>query len=821
MGEFAWNTPGFSQGILFTTGIIAFILELVLLYVGISFCVEAEKAPRRLFFGTAAALFGALGVWISGFITDAPLYQMVCLVVPAFWGTGLLYLLSRLLGVAKLRDRFGGHQRLLVRVLGGLLIIGTGTVYFIIYRGLVFAVLSLAIALKCVIRWLTGGKDSGRVAHTYDDISEKRVDNKKKVRAIKCCLIVSMFLTLLYLTWRIFFTIPYHHGILSMVAAVLLLVVEIIGTVDSFVHYNNMYDLGEYPLPEVPENQFPHVDIFVSTYSESTELLRKTLLACMRMDYPDKEKVHIYLCDDGRREEMHVLADEMGVNYLVRATHEGAKAGNLNHALAHSSSPYVVTFDADMQPRSCFLMRTIPYFVDAELKNRLRSPKKQVKLGFVQTPQSFYDPDLYQYYLYSNGRIPNEQDYFYRYIQVARTKSNSVIYGGSNTVLSRNALNAVGGFYTRAITEDFATGMLIEKKGFVSLGTREPLASGMNPNSLRDLIQQRVRWARGVINTGRKMNIIKSPDLTAAQKINYWSSIWYWYASLRHLLFMLCPILSAIFGVTILRCTLPELLIFWLPMFVMSNISQRLLGYGARTPKWTEIYETSIFPFLLVPIILESFGISLKKFKVTSKSRKGAKTRRRYMLPFLVLIALTLLGIVNCVRVILADGSFGPAVLLFWLFYNLFLLVMSLFFVSGRQNGDPESVSVLMPGVLFVGDKRHACFTSALSERELTLVLKEPPPKDGSVSVELKTERYHTRLELKLLRTYTRRKRRGAARYQCTFEITACDNYDHLLAILYDRVPEFPEKIAVDGGIFEDLRRNLWRRLRPSSANKK
>ena len=70
----------------------------------------------------------------------------------------------------------------------------------------------------------------------------------------------------------------------------------------------------------------------------------------------------------------------------------------------------------------------------------------------------------------SENRTTNEQDFFYRTIEVARTSTNSVIYGGSNTVLSRKALNAVGGFFTESITEDFATGLLIESAGFVSLG---------------------------------------------------------------------------------------------------------------------------------------------------------------------------------------------------------------------------------------------------------------------------------------------------------------------------------------------------------------
>ena len=178
----------------------------------------------------------------------------------------------------------------------------------------------------------------------------------------------------------------------------------------------------------------------------------------------------------------------MDIHYLNRPDHEGAKAGNLNNALKHSSSPYIVTFDADMIPRSSFLMKTIPYFIASEQVNQKIPESKRIELGFQQTLQCFYNWDLFQSRFYAEEDLANEQDYFYRYIEVAKTQFNVAIYGGSNTVLSRKALEKIGGFYMKAITEDFATGLLIEGDDFVSLGTGEPLASGLSPTDLPSLI---------------------------------------------------------------------------------------------------------------------------------------------------------------------------------------------------------------------------------------------------------------------------------------------------------------------------------------------
>lgn len=626
--------------------------------------------------------------------------------------------------------------------------------------------------------------------------------------------ILSMISTILYLVWRIFFTIPFAYGIVSIVAGITLLIVEILGMVEAFIHYANMYSVEGYPLPEVEKELFPEVDVFIATYSEDCELLYKTINGCKHMEYPDKSKVHIYLCDDNRRTKMRELAAKMGVNYLDRPDNKGAKAGNLNNALAHSTSPYVVTFDADMIPKSDFLMKTIPYFVDCEIKNKDRKVEDQIQLGFLQTPQCFYNPDLFQFNLFSERRIPNEQDYFYKDIQVARTKSNSVIYGGSNTVLARAALEAIGGFYTEAITEDFATGILIQKHGFVSLGIGEPLASGMSATDLKSLIQQRVRWARGVIATGRKMHIFTSRDLSFAQKMNYWASIWYWYAPLKRLIYIMSPILYATFGFMVFQCTLIQVLLFWLPMYITSNISLRMLSNNIRTSKWTSIYETVLFPFMLLPVLLETFGITLKKFKVTDKKSKQNEKGKNliYTIPFLILIILSVIGIINCIRIMFDSGSFGPIVVLFWVVFNLFLLIMSLFFVDGRvAKRKAERVAVTMTSVIDNGIIKLTGVTRDISESGLSILLAEPfyLETGNQVFVTLDNGTYLAKLKVQIVYVNM-----SGNRWNYSMKILDYLNtYDDYLQMLYDRVPRLPQEIQKDSGSFDDLKLNMKNRV--------
>lgn len=633
---------------------------------------------------------------------------------------------------------------------------------------------------------------------------------------------INIFFTIVYLVWRFFFTIPFGYGIFSVTIGIALLVVEALGMVEAFIHYINMNASRKYEMPIVPEELYPDVDVFVATYSEEPELLKKTLNGCVHMEYPDKSKVHIYLCDDNRRPEMRALAAEMGVNYLDRPDNKGAKAGNLNNALLHSSSPYVVTFDADMIPQRRFLMKTIPYFIDAEMKNEGKKEEDKIKLGFVQTPQNFHNPDLFQFNLFSEGRIPNEQDYFYKDIQVARTRTNSVIYGGSNTVLSREALMEVGGFYTKAITEDFATGILIEKKGYVSLALSEPLASGLSPTDLHSLIQQRVRWARGVISTGRKMHIYTCRELTFAQKMNYWASIWYWYAPLKRLIYYLAPVMYAVFGFIVFKCTLWEVLLFWLPMFVSSNISLRLLSGNIRTTKWTGIYETIVFPYMLIPILLETFGIKLHKFKVTDKSDNagGKEHNYIYMIPFVIMAVLSVIGIINCLRVIFDSSSFGPIVVLFWLILNLYYIIMSLMFIDGRVlYRHSDRMQFVNPCKALIEGKVREGYTKDISEGGVAIEFDRPYyVEHGDVmKVMIDWEVYSAEVLAKVVFI----KQINNVWNYSVVVTDYLDSYLDWLQIVYDRIPTLPATIKKDSGIFDDIRINTERRVESPSFQKR
>ena len=622
-------------------------------------------------------------------------------------------------------------------------------------------------------------------------------------------LILSIFFSMMYLYWRIMYSIPTMAGVVAVVCNILLLIVELLGFVESLILYANMISIKDYDLPEIADEEYPEVDIFISTYNEPTDLLFRTVNGCKHLKYPDMSKVHIWVCDDNRRPAMRELAEKMNVGYFDRPDNEGAKAGNLNHAMGLTRAPYIVTLDADMIVKRDFLLKTIPYFVQAK--------KDNVKLGLLQTPQCFYEPDVFQFSLYSEKNAPNEQDFFYRTIEVAKTSTNSVIYGGSNTIIARAALEDSGGFYTGSITEDFATGLLIESNGYVSLGLAKPLASGKTPDTFKEHIKQRIRWARGVISTARKLKIFRRKGLSVFQKLSYWSSVIYWYSPIKNMIYILSPLMFAVFGIQVFKCTLIDLLIFWFPMFIMQDLCLRAYSKNAISTKWSGIYETSVMPFLFIPILKELFGITTSKFAVTDKSGKFVKktTDYRSMAPFLVLIGLSVIGIIMTIFRFNGVESMSLIILLFWIIRNMYFLIMSLFLVDGRD-GMTSGVSVVDAEVVVVKNPEGTAYegiTTFMTEHSLKIYLDEP----AALKIGDRTEMtiYHDDMEtdvLAVITGITELKNSRAVVY--SFEILDYKETEgDYLEIVYDRIPSLPQTLTKDYGIFTHMLRNIAYRI--------
>lgn len=505
---------------------------------------------------------------------------------------------------------------------------------------------------------------------------------------------LTILLTFTYIIYRIFFTIPTTLGIIALISSILVLFIEIWESLDFFAYYLNILCVKK-TSPKIPDlsniTQYPDIDVLIATINEHESLLKNTITACKNMSYPDKSKIHIYICDDGNRANIKKLAENLGVNYLSRITNKNSKAGNYNHALNHITSPFVATFDADMAPTPNFLLTTLPFFFTGT-----------DEIGFVQLPQSFNNPDIFQLRFKLENKIPFEQDYFYHSIQIAKNATNSAIYCGTNALFSRKALNSCNGFAIGTISEDIATGMMIESKGYKCLALNNVEAYGTAVNDLSGFVKQRSRWARGCVQILKKYNILKNKGLSFKQKIEYLSCISYWFFGVRRMVYLLTPLLFSIFGVIIVDCNLTTFISIWLPTYILKRFTLDIFEGNKRSSTWNKIYETILTPVLCKEVLKEFFGFGNTKFEVTPKSSqnlKMSKTNKQLLISHLVLLILNILGLIMCLFRIKTSGITVYILSLLWIISNIFYLTISVIFDSSVKctasaNFIPNKISV-------------------------------------------------------------------------------------------------------------------------------
>ncbi len=369
------------------------------------------------------------------------------------------------------------------------------------------------------------------------------------------------------------------------------------------------------------------VDVFVPTYNESVNLLRHTLLAASRMEYPHQT----WLLDDGNRPEMAALAKELGCRYLTRTENTDAKAGNLNNALSHSQADFVAVFDADHVPHKDFLNRTLGFLRDE-------------KVAFVQTPQDFYNLDSYQHRRHRRlSYIWTEQSLFFRVIQRGKDRWNAAYFCGSCAVLRRSALDSIGGFATGTVTEDLHTSIRLHKKGYKAVYYPVSLAFGLAPNSVRAFLLQRQRWGQGAMQVWRKEGILFSRGLTLPQRLNYLASVLTYFDGWQKAIFYIAPAVVLLTGVMPISVLGKDFLLHFIPFYILCFWAYEEAGRGYGGTVLTEQYNMARFATFALATI-GGFGRRLK-FTVTQKISLE-RDRARTVIPQLFVLLLSISAII-------------------------------------------------------------------------------------------------------------------------------------------------------------------------------
>jgi len=494
---------------------------------------------------------------------------------------------------------------------------------------------------------------------------------------LKYFIAFAMFIQTVYMVWRLLFTIPVFN-IFSLVMGGMLFLAELVALIQSTTHRLMFLKDYEPVIKSIHDlDKIPTVDILIATYNEPVSVLRNTIAAATSQKYP-KDKYKVYVCDDGCREEVRVLAEEYGAVWAIREKHTHAKAGNLNNCLQHyASGELFAVLDADMIPKTTFLERMVGYFDDPNM-------------ALVQAPQVFYNPDPFQNNLKLFETIPNEQDFFMREVLERRSMFNAVLNVGSNAIFRRSAIQAIGWIPVGTITEDMATSMLLQAKGFNTTFVNENLAMGLSPDFFSDYVTQRDRWCRGNIQVLKKWNPLKLPGLTFMQRLIYLDGVLYWFFGLQKIIYYIGPMLFLLTGIPIYYSDVFTMLLFFVPTYYASSLIFTLFGHKNRTYTWAHIYESALAPYLSISALSEMFFSNKIKFSVTPKGIKDQKTyfALKVAWPHIILGIFSVISLAIGISKMLTDVNYMMPVYLvnlFWLLYNMLGIFVAIFVCFEKQ----------------------------------------------------------------------------------------------------------------------------------------
>ncbi len=480
-------------------------------------------------------------------------------------------------------------------------------------------------------------------------------------------------------------------------------------------------------------HEWPTVDVYIPTYNEPLKVVMPTVYAAVGIDWP-RDKINVYLLDDGRRDEFRRFAAEAGVGYIVRPDNNHAKAGNLNHAMKLTNGEYIAIFDCDHIPTRTFLQTTMGWFL------------RDDKLALMQTPHHFFSPDPFERNLGMFRRTPNEGELFYGVIQDGNDLWDATFFCGSCAVLKRGPLEEVGGIAVETVTEDAHTALKMQRLGYHSAYINMPLAAGLATESLSAHIGQRIRWARGMAQIFRLDNPFLGKGLSWAQRICYGNAMLHFLNGGPRLLFLTAPLAFLFFHAYVIYAPAIAVMLFVLPHMAHANLTNSRIQGSHRHSFWAEVYETVLAWYTVRPTMVALINPGKGKFNVTAK---GGLVERDYFdwtisLPYLVIVGLNIAGLLAGVgRLIWGPSTeIATTVLnLFWTVYNILLLGGAISVASEtRQVRLSHRVAIRLPAVLHQPDGRLLrCETIDFSDSgcALAVALATGLQRDDRVMVSL------------------------------------------------------------------------------------
>ena len=365
--------------------------------------------------------------------------------------------------------------------------------------------------------------------------------------------------------------------LLMQAMAVIILLIESLEIAEVIWHKKTARTFQ--PLVPTESFRYPKVSLHLPIHNEPPMMVRKTLEALAKVDYPNLE---VLVMDNNTKDPAvwePVRDDCERLGPMFRFFHlenwPGFKAGAINHALEQTAddAEIIAVIDSDYVLSPDWLKCMVPYF-DNE------------NVGFIQSPQDYRDRDQSTFKSFCYWEYAG----FFNIGMVQRNEYNAIIQHGTMTMIRKSALLEVGNWAEWCICEDSELGLRLYEAGYDSVYVKDSFGRGLMPDTMSGYMTQRFRWVYGAMQIikGHWRSFIptKSSPLTSAQRYYFVAGWLPWFSDALALLFTSASlILTAIIMTDPIHSELPAN-VFLMPTVGLFSfkILRGLWLYQARVP---------------------------------------------------------------------------------------------------------------------------------------------------------------------------------------------------------------------------------------------
>jgi cellulose synthase (UDP-forming) len=495
--------------------------------------------------------------------------------------------------------------------------------------------------------------------------------NPKVVRAL--CSALCVVLAARYIGWRFEYSMPIHQNFYQTAWARIFLAFETMSIVSatSVLFFMSRHKDRKPPAATPPELADAPVDVFIATYNEPYSVLERTIVGAKALNHRD---LRIWVLDDGARDWVRDLAEELGAHYVRRVKGAHAKAGNINNGLRHALSTgrapeFILLLDADFVPYRQFLRRTLGMFAEADV-------------GIVQTPQHFFNPDPIQSNLLCSRQWPDEQRFFFNTLLACKDAWGAAFCCGTSAVLRVEALVAAGGMAVETVTEDMLTTFKFAEHGYRTIYLNEMLSMGLAPEGLSAYVSQRARWCLGAIQQiYTRWSFAGPARIGLVNRLSSLDGVLFWIGNAMFKIMMISgPLVYWWTRTAVISSTLNDMLYYLAPMVACSIVFMAAYAHKRIIPVMTDVTQL-LTSFTIVATVagalVRPWG---HPFKVTAKgvSSNRVVVQWSLLLPFAALAMATILGVAtNVSQYSPLYGTDGYEVNVFWSVFNVAVLVVA------------------------------------------------------------------------------------------------------------------------------------------------